>query len=318
MQYADIRSTDESQDPSLTIETAELVAKVIDNTELTCRRNEATRSRFGRYGTNNPLPSSHHLGYHGIRTLYHKEERRNLVVPLVSWLNLQNMALAGIENDPVDERAWSGLGRGWPIRLESVGAGARLTIEPMPVMQFRYSLELQPAQPDGIDFSVRFVLNRKPNAGPARLRASWPCYMNAYDDVRFFYPKRDGVNGWTWCSLGEPPDIVIGEAVGYDHDQMGYVAEEQAMPVGYGRIGERVLILMFDDPGVRLFVVNAGGHMPFSPVQNPAWDFEWEVSDYPVGEEIGFDGRIVYRRIEQPDDAIGLYERWVARGAPTG
>ena len=31
----------------------------------------------------------------------------------------------------------------------------------------------------------------------------------------------------------------------------GFLAEDQALPLGYGRIGERALILMFSDPNVR-------------------------------------------------------------------
>ena len=201
MQYDELQYVPEDQDPSLTIETRDLVAKVIDNTGLSLTPNNDTRSNFSKYGTNSLLPFSHHLGYHGLRTVYDKRERRNLVIPLASWLNLQGVALAGIENDPVDERAWAGTARGWPLRLERRGAGAAIKLDPMPVTQFGYSIEFQPAEPDGIDFSIRFTFHRKPDAGPVRFRGTWPCYMNAYDDVRFFYPK-GGPNGWEWASLG--------------------------------------------------------------------------------------------------------------------
>lgn len=79
MQYDEIRYLPEEQDPSMTF--------------------------------------SHHLGYHGIRCLYHKQEKRNLVVPLVSWLNLQSVVLAGMENDPVDERAWAGCAIAGAVRV---------------------------------------------------------------------------------------------------------------------------------------------------------------------------------------------------------
>ena len=114
MQYDQLRYVDEQQDPSLTIETADLVVKVIDNTGLLQVRNEGVQSYLGAYSYHDIVPLSHHLGYHGIRTFYHKREKRNLVVPWCSWLNLQTFQLEGIENDPVDERAWAGTGRGWP------------------------------------------------------------------------------------------------------------------------------------------------------------------------------------------------------------
>ena len=311
MQYDSLTYVPECKDPSLAVETERLVAKIIDNTGLLTAADPGAASHFGRHGTNSPLPFSHHLGYHGIRTLYDKEEKRNIVIPLASWMNLQGVALAGIENDPMDERAWAGVGRGWPIRMEQVGAGARLLLDPMPETQFRYTIEFQPAEPDGIDFSVRFTFGRKPEGAAARLRASWPCYISAYDDVRFFYPKGPLPDDWAWASIGEKPNLVIGEAVGYEHQQTSYPAEQQALPIGYGLIGERALALMFSDPRVHFFVVNAGGHLPFSPVQNPAWDFEWVVDDYPLDEPIGFDGRLVYTRFGGQEAVLARYEEWI-------
>ena len=104
MQYEQIQYVPENQDPSITIETRDLVVKVIDNAGLSLAANSDIKSQFSKYGTNSIVPYSHHLGYHGLRLLYDKEEKRNLVVPLISWLNLQGVRLEGIENDPVDER----------------------------------------------------------------------------------------------------------------------------------------------------------------------------------------------------------------------
>tara|TARA_B100000809_G_scaffold159917_1_gene157306 strand:+ start:668 stop:901 length:234 start_codon:yes stop_codon:yes gene_type:complete len=70
--YKEIQYLADEQDPSLTIETRDLVAKVIDNTGLALTTNEGTTSHFGRYGMNSPLSFSHHLGYHGLRALYDK------------------------------------------------------------------------------------------------------------------------------------------------------------------------------------------------------------------------------------------------------
>ncbi len=87
------------------------------------------------------------------------------------------------------------------------------------------------------------------------------------------------------------------------------------MPLGYGRIGGRALVLMFSDPRVGFFVINAGGHLPMSPVQNPAWDFQWCVEDYPLGEPVGFDGRLVYSRFEDNAQIISRYEDWSGNSA---
>lgn len=314
MKYDEIQYIPEDQDPSLTIETHNLVAKVIDNTGLSLADNADIKSHFGRYGTSCLVPYSHHLGNHGLRTLYDKEEKRNLVVPLGSWLNLQAVSFEGIENDPVDERAWAGVGRGWPMRLEPRGLGAVINLDPMPKTQFRYTIEFQPAEPDGIEFVIRFTFHTKPDSGPVRFRAAWPCYMNAYDDVRFFYPKGSSPDTWDWGPLGEKPDIVIGEPVGYTHQQTVYRVEQQALPIGFGRIGDRALTLMFDDPAVKFFVVNAGGHFAISPVQNPAWDFEWQIEDYPLNEPVGFRGRLIYSSYAGEDQILQRYREWMTQG----
>jgi hypothetical protein len=310
MQYPQLRYLPESQDPSVTIETQRLVVKVIDNTGLSLPRNAECKTYFGAYGVGSIVPFSHHLGYHGIRTFYDKAERRNAVIPFASWLNLQTVELAGLANDPVDERAWAGVGRGWPMRIEPRGRGALLTLDPMPQTAFGYTLELQPAEPDAIDFSVRFVFYKHPASGASKARFTWPCYMNGYDDVAFHYPRRSDSGGLVWASIGERPEMVVGETVGYAHQQEGTFAQEQALPVGYGRIGSRALTIMFDDPGVRLFIVDTGGHMSCSAVQNPAWDFEWSIADYPLGKPVGFNGRLIYGDFESAEAVLRRYRQW--------
>jgi len=52
MQYDEIQYVPEDQDPSLTIETRNLVAKVIDNSGLSLAINNDTKSNFSKYGTN--------------------------------------------------------------------------------------------------------------------------------------------------------------------------------------------------------------------------------------------------------------------------
>ena len=69
---------------------------------------------------------------------------------------------------------------------------------------------------------------------------------------------------------------------------------------------------MFSDPSVHLFTVNAGGHLFMSPVQNPAWDFEWSVEDYPLNQPVGFDGRLIYTAFQTPGKVLQRYEDWRA------
>lgn len=343
MQYPSLRYVPEHEDPSLTLETRDLCAKVIDNTGLLAPPVPPEAKAYFN-PTFRFTPFTHHLGYHGVRTLYDKRERRNIVAGFVSWLNLQMVRIDGREADVRDERSAYGLGRGWPMRMERAGAGALLTIDPLPSLRMKYTLELQPAEPDGIDFKVRFeVLPRAESGGPgspapttARLAGSWPCYMNAFDDVRLFYP-RGSPEKWAWASIGEPPGIVIGETVGYTHEQTCFNVVEQAFPLAFGRIGSRALAIMFRDPRnsdprnsdprpgrrnsanvlgsasrIEFFTVNAGGHSYLSPVQNPAWDWWWGIDDAPFNTPVGYDGRLIYTPFVSEADLFARYEAFRA------
>lgn len=309
MQYPELRYVPEAEDPSLTIETRDLVTRVIDNTGLLAPPIPADSKAYFN-STGRFTPFTHHLGYHGIRTLYDKRERRNVVAPFISWLNLQMAKQEGIPRDPVDERSAHGTGRGWPMRMEQRDRGALFTIEPMPLTRFRYTLELQPAEPDGIDFSVRFEFHRHPETGPVKFTSTWPCYVNAYDDVRLFYPRGRSLTDWRWESIAENAGMIIGETVGYEHKQTEFHVAEQAFPLAYGRIGAHALVLMFDDPGVEFYCVNAGGHSFMSAVQNPAWDFAWVIEDYPLNKPVGFNGRILYTPFKSPEQILQRYQEW--------
>jgi len=311
MKYKEIRWVPESEDPSLTIETKTLVAKVIDNTGLELQKDVNASAPVNQYGLHKPIPYSHVLGGHGIRTLYNKEEKRNVVVPGACWLNLQNMSCPGLELDAVDERAHAGVAKGWPMRIEKKQHGVRLIIDEMPKSRLSYSIEYQPAEPDGIEFSVRFTFGKAPSQGPKHFSATWPCYMSAYDEVRFNYAKGTSPDNWEWSSIGEKPDIIVGETVGYVHRQQLFEATKQAIPLGYGRVGRMALVLMFDDPRVKFFVVNAGGHIFYSPVENPAWDFKWEIEDYPLNKPVGFNGKLIYGPFENEAQIVKRYRQWL-------
>jgi hypothetical protein len=302
-QYQSLRWVDERQDPSITLETDELVAKVIDNTGL--RPHPGSMWMEQGY--------SHHLGYHGIRALWNKEERRNIVAPFNSWLNLQGLNVEGLKLDRVDSRARFGIGRGWPIRMRRDSNGVLLRISKMPVSKIEYSLLLSPSGPDSLDFTVNFVLHEK-KRNPASFYASWPCYMSTFEEVRLYSPSGDP-GAPVWEPFGEPESFVIGEPVGYVHSQRTFSPKRTpAFPAVYGRIGSRVMAIMASRPEVSFFLVNAGGHRAYSPVQNPAWDFSFRLPDYQPGQAFGFRGRIIYKPWRGAGEITARYHQWKAQG----
>lgn len=300
-QYDDLHWIDEREDPSIRLETEELVVNVIDNSGL--------KVQPGKIPGHGEPDYSHWLGYHGIRSLWNKTERRNVVAPFYSWLNLQGLRVDGLELDPVDSRARSGVGRGWPMQMQHDGEDVVLRIPPMPVSGIEYSLRLRPAEPDAIDFEVSFTLHRKTKV-KAEFIASWPCYMSALDDVRLFAPVGDADRP-EWQAIGEKEDFVVGEAVNYVHKQRTFWAPAPAaFPAVYGRIGSRVLALMVSRPEVRFYLVNAGGHRAYFPVQNPAWDFQLKLPDYEVDKPFGLRGRLIYKTWTDDAEITTRYRDW--------
>lgn len=307
MMYPQLDYLPESEDPTITIETERLVAKVIDNNGL--RRPDA-RTYFGGpvFGA-----FTHHFGYHGIRTLYDKTERRNVVAPFLAILNWQHVAMDGIELDPVDDRAAYGIPRGWPLALRRFDDEVSLRLDPLPRSQFAYRLTIGPAADaagDALDFSVRFLFSKRPEGRTPKFSSSWACYLAGWDSVAMHYVRKRPDGSHEWTTVGERPDMVIGEPVGYRHDQTPYRSEDVALPLAYIRIGGRAFIAMFSDAVTRPFLVNSGGHLFCSPVQNPALDFSWEVEDYPLGESLGFDGRLIYAPFTDEDEIMRRYDEF--------
>ncbi len=298
-QYPEISWVDEDYDPSITIETETLIAKIIDNTGLLV-------------GPGNlwlQPEYSHHLGYHGIRSLWHKQEKRNIVAPFVSWLNLQGLEVEGVELDPVDSRSRFGVGRGWPIRMSGDSERVILEISRMPLSGIEYRLELAPSGFDSLDFSIQFLLHKK-NRTRAAFSASWPCYMSTYDEIQL-HSLTGSPDSFRWTAFGEKEEFVVGETVGYVHSQRTFSQPQPiAYPLVYGRIGEYVLTIMASRPEVQFFLVNAGGHRPYYPVQNPAWDFSFRIHDYELQKPFGFEGRIIYKTWKDSDEILRRYLEW--------
>jgi len=296
--YDSIRWVEERDDPSVTLDTGELVVRVIDNTGL--------RSTPGKHPMEHAF--THHLGYHGIRALWRKDERRNIVMPFVSWLNLQNLSVEGLQLDPVDDRALFGVGRGWPVKMARQGESVQLTIPQMPLSGVEYALRIGPLHGDSLDFDVRFTLHKK-KCSRAAFRASWPCYMSTYDEVELYIPTTNPERP-DWQRIGEKEPVVIGDPVNYSYSQRTFEAPPAAIPLAYGRIGSRVLAIMVSRPEVAFFLVNAGGHLSFLPVQNPAWDLSFQLPDYEPDRPFGFRGRIVYKAWEGPEDVLARYRQF--------
>jgi hypothetical protein len=155
---------------------------------------------------------------------------------------------------------------------------------------------------------------------------SWCCYMNSPEDPRLHFRSRG-----EWFSYISPthgvgsniapahvPDSELevwpqhradgSHSVPFHWDRIERRFDE---PFYYGRLGDMVLILIFDQPDwLRFFCSPSGGGPSLLPDRTcPAWDFEWVIppADYEVGRTYTFKVRLVYKPFVSRDDVLTEY-----------
>ena len=148
---------------------------------------------------------------------------------------------------------------------------------------------------------------------------SWCCYTNCPPDPRIHFRS-----GGEWLRYISPQH---GKA---SNIAPAYVSEDELeiwpevekprpfhwdrferrfdQPFYYGRLGDMVLILIFDTPRwLRFFCSPSGGGASLLSGQTcPAWDFEWVIPDsaYQVGQDYGLRVRLVYKQFVSDEDVL--------------
>ena len=79
-------------------------------------------------------------------------------------------------------------------------------------------------------------------------------------------------------------------------------------PFYYGRQGDMVMILVFDQPRwIRFFMSSEGGGTSLIPgLTSTAWDFEYIIpeSEYEVGRDYKVRLRLIYKKYEGDEDVL--------------
>jgi hypothetical protein len=89
----------------------------------------------------------------------------------------------------------------------------------------------------------------------------------------------------------------------------GISAFEYVYPFYYGRYGEQVFIMMFENQGKGSELRFA--HSPSGAGHgNPAWDFFYMQRDYAVNREFRVRARAVYGKFRGVEDVVRIYETW--------
>lgn len=177
--------------------------------------------------------------------------------------------------------------------------------------------------PHYVDHVLRFTDSGNAVGSGGFREVSWCCYMNCPADPRIHF-----LSGGRWMRYISPrhgvgsniapayvPDEELEVRPRVDGDRPFHwdrIRERFDRPFYYGRLGDHVMILMFDTPRwLRFFCSPSGGGPSLREGETcPAWDFEWIIpgSAYEAGRQYEFRVRLAYKPFVSEDDVVAEYE----------
>ena len=154
----------------------------------------------------------------------------------------------------------------------------------------------------------------------------WASYINTTDPDEkpvYYIGSHKGSKKRQWIKW-MTTEHAVGGTVRYQEDirELTFNPEQRKMlytscadnlyayPFYYGRRGDMVHIMMFDSPGPIRFSHSPSSGGPVKPGTNPAWDWQYIIHDYEVGESYGYKARLVYKPWVSREDVIAEYEKW--------
>ena len=152
----------------------------------------------------------------------------------------------------------------------------------------------------------------------------WASYINTRADREYYFiGHRPGEKKKEWIKL-LPSSHMGKNTVRYENDDRdptfienypprlfnNYSDYVYSYPFYYGKRGEMVYAIMFEQESSVRFTHSPTSGMPMGPDASPAWDFHFLFYDYKVGEKYGFKARVVYKPFISREDIIQEYENW--------
>jgi hypothetical protein len=259
-------------------------------------------------------------GYSGVHRLVHR------TLPEKSLFGVAGLNFEHIFDGAQDQLSLRGdrkvffEPRNHPMTLRKIAADeAELHQTPTPTYQLESWSRFKLVAPHYIDFSFRF----RPHQHAFRhdyIGLFWANYINAPENKSIYF--RDA-RGWVQFCTQEHNNQSTVRHVDDKLELTFLDVREQTLyknfsplrysqPFYYGHIGTtHVFILMFDrTEGVRFAHSPSSGGAPSFP--NPAWDFQYIIPKFEVGQEYGFKARVVYRERCSREEIDQEFQTWRA------
>lgn len=258
-------------------------------------------------------------GYNGIHRLVHR------TLPDRSLFGIAGLNFEHIFDGEQDQRSLvSGEReiffepRNHPMTLRKIAADeAELHQAPTPTYHLESWTRFKLVPPHSIDFSFRC----RPHQHAFRrdyIGLFWASYINAPENKSIYF--RDG-RGWVQLCTQEHNNQStvrhVEDAIELTFADVPHQTLYKSLsplrfsePFYYGYFGQtHVMILMFDrSEGIRFSHSPSSGGPPSFP--NPAWDFQFLVPQFEVGEHYDFRARLVYRERCSRDEIEQEFRDW--------
>ena len=262
----------------------------------------------------------HRFGYHGLASLKHAKQQRNLFVPSYAGLNFEHIH----DGTPQDNKVLFEP-RNAPIQLRVIdGQTAELYQPPTPHWGLE-SCQRYQLLADGVIELTFECVPRRDTFKHGYIGLFWASYIHQPEslDIHFIGCPSDDANcapAWIRGSTpghGElPTHLALGDRRDFEHDSafpLTLVFNRSrhcyAEPWYFGVCRGMAFAQMFrDSDQVRLSQSPSGGGSG-----NPAWDFQWFIPKYRVGERYQFVMRALYRSLTNPASEAAAREE--VRGA---
>ncbi len=179
------------------------------------------------------------------------------------------------------------------------------------------------ANPYYVDHTLQFTDQRDVRRGDCDFReVSWCSYMNCPTDrrinflsqgrwFRYISPEHGVGSNIAPAYIPDEELEAWPQVEGRRSFHWDRIEERFDQPFYYGRLGDHVLILMFDTPRwLRFFCSPSGGGPSLREGDDcPAWDFEWIIPApaYEVGRRYEFRLRLAYKPFISDDDVLEEY-----------
>lgn len=275
----------------------------------------------------NGAVGDHRAGYNGVMSVLEPDSERFPFVPAYAGLNLEHYFDARPRHS---EAAVFFEPRHVPMQMRQLDDRlVELYQAPTPFYGVESWTQFQgyESEPHVIDMTFRCIPRREVFEG-GFMGVFWASYINGPENKSYYFLREgSSLDEPSWVQFltqehGRDSTVLsAGDATSFEYPEGGGTLFNSVSPLQfadpffYGRLGDDVLIFIFDpNPYVRFaHSPSGGGRSADGQDTNPAWDFQLVVPDYKVDQEYGLSMRLVYKPWQGRDDVLNEVRRYRSR-----